>query len=61
MQDRDPLWYDHAEPEVEPGLLLKAVALLFVGAVDLYGLPYRLCQALADGLVRLIVHPAPRP
>lgn len=61
MQDRDPLWYDRAEPEEEPGLLLTTMAFLFAGALDLYGLPDRLCQSLAAGLVRRVFGPAARP
>ncbi|KQQ26419.1 hypothetical protein ASF53_21030 [Methylobacterium sp. Leaf123] len=61
MQNRDPLWYDRAEPEEEPGLLLTTVAILFVGALDLYSLPYRLCQAFTGRFVRRVVRPAHRP
>ncbi|SFK33173.1 hypothetical protein [Methylorubrum salsuginis] len=61
MQDRDPLWYDRAEPDEEPGLLLTSAAILFVGALKLYGMPYRLCRTLADRFIRRAFRTAPRP
>lgn len=61
MQDRDPLWYDRSEPEEEPGFLLRTVAILFVGASALYGLPDRLCRMIGDRVVRRVFRPDPRP
>lgn len=53
MHDDNPLWYDHAEPDEEPGSFLKALAATFVGLVAtaslvrrIYDLPDRLWLAL---------------
>jgi hypothetical protein len=60
MQDLDPLWYDRAEPEEKPGTLLRIAAVLFVGALGLYGLPDRLYQVLGERVVRRVFRPDPR-
>ena len=35
MEESDPLWYDRAEPEGEPGFFLAAFAFLLVGIWDI--------------------------
>lgn len=35
MEESDPLWYDRAEPEEEPGFVLVAIAFFLVGISDI--------------------------
>lgn len=41
MQDHDPLWYDYAEPEQEPGFILTSFAYFFSGALKMCAFPPR--------------------
>jgi hypothetical protein len=62
--DADPLWYDRAEPEAPPGVLLDGLAylvlLLLAGlacGVRVYRLPDRLWCKTAAWLARQTTRP----
>ncbi|MFC6026867.1 hypothetical protein ACLBXJ_26065 [Methylobacterium mesophilicum] len=62
--DADPIWYDRAEPEVLPGLLLNGLAYLVLlvlagmaGVMRLYRLPDALWCSTADQIRRRTTQP----
>lgn len=48
----DPLWYDRAEPDPEPGWMIQAVAVCYVELSSVFALPGSAYEACERALAR---------